>query len=138
MRTSGPRLVTCLVSDVGLCVFVQSLLLNGLLPEDQQDVSLAVDTGNAEQQLVTLLWFFPSVFPSFSPTLCVCYRSNSFSCSRVRDTGIGFLLFPLHSSSLTHSSSFQVVIRSRLDQSMEEVRELKVNRCRISDVILKQ
>ncbi|XP_013858613.1 dixin isoform X2 [Austrofundulus limnaeus] len=48
---------------------LQSLLLNGSLPEDEQDVSLALDTGHAEQQLV--------------------------------------------------------VIRSRLDQSMEEVRELK-------------
>ncbi|XP_037835119.1 dixin isoform X3 [Kryptolebias marmoratus] len=48
---------------------LQSLLLHGSLPEDEQDVSLALDAGNAEQQLV--------------------------------------------------------VIRSRLDQSMEEVRELK-------------
>ncbi|XP_068457230.1 dixin isoform X3 [Clinocottus analis] len=49
---------------------LQALLLHGSLPEDEQDVSLSLDQGNAEQQLV-------------------------------------------------------VVIHSRLDQSMEEARELK-------------
>ncbi|XP_074466860.1 dixin-A-like isoform X4 [Sebastes fasciatus] len=49
---------------------LQALLLHGSLPEDEQDVSLSLDQGNAEQQLV-------------------------------------------------------VVIRSRLDQSMEEAQELK-------------
>ncbi|XP_054481770.1 dixin-A-like isoform X3 [Anoplopoma fimbria] len=65
---------------------LQALLLHGSLPEDEQDVSLSLDQGNAEQQL----------FP--------------------------FFLSPLWFS---HTSLFQVVIHSRLDQSMEEARELK-------------
>lgn len=44
-------------------VFLQSLLLNGSLPEDEQDVFLALDSGDAEQQLVMSLWVFPS-FPT--------------------------------------------------------------------------
>lgn len=34
-----------------LCVF-KALLLHGSLPEDEQDVTLRLDQGNAEQQLV--------------------------------------------------------------------------------------
>lgn len=39
------------MSRVALFVSLQSLLLHGSLPEDEQDVSL--DSGDAEQQLVT-------------------------------------------------------------------------------------
>ena len=37
-----------------LCVS-KALLLQGSLPEDEQDVSLSLDQGNAEQQLVAIV-----------------------------------------------------------------------------------
>ncbi|XP_027887996.1 dixin-A-like isoform X2 [Xiphophorus couchianus] len=63
---------------------LQSLLLHGSLPEDEQDVSLTLEPVNTEQQLITLL--FPEPFEYVR------------AC---------------------------IVTRSRLDQSMEEVTELK-------------
>lgn len=48
-------------------------------------------------------------------------------CVLKGDTGISFSSFSVYCGSHTHFSlSFQVVIRSRLDQSMEEAQELKV------------
>uniref|UniRef100_A0A3Q3X1B2 Dixin n=1 Tax=Mola mola TaxID=94237 RepID=A0A3Q3X1B2_MOLML len=43
-----------LASHVTLCVF-KALLLDGSLPEDEQDVSLSLDQGNAEQQVVVIV-----------------------------------------------------------------------------------
>lgn len=48
------------------------------------------------------------------------------------DTGISFPCYSAHCGSHTapcFAPTLQVVIRSRLDQSMEEAQELKVNMC---------
>lgn len=52
--------VTCCT----LCVF-KALLLHGSLPEDEQDVSLSLDQGNAEQQVVVIV--SPFVFSFLDP-----------------------------------------------------------------------
>lgn len=44
-------------------VFLKALLLHGSLPEDEQDVSLSLDQGNAEQQVVVIV--SPFVFSLF-------------------------------------------------------------------------
>lgn len=44
-------------------VFFKALLLHGSLPEDEQDVSLSLDQGNAEQQVVVIV--SPFVFGFF-------------------------------------------------------------------------
>ena len=55
--------VTC----YSLCVF-KALLLHGSLPEDEQDVSLALEQGNTDQQLVIVS---PFIF-IFSSRFFIC------------------------------------------------------------------
>ena len=75
-----------------LCVF-KALLLHGSLPEDEQDVTLRLDQGNAEQQLVATvspiflilfsvlffsLFLCHTLLRSVSPALCFQPRSHFF------------------------------------------------------------
>lgn len=50
-------------SHVVPSVYFKALLLHGSLPEDEQDVSLSLDHGSAEQQVVVII--FPSLFSFF-------------------------------------------------------------------------
>lgn len=62
-------------------VFFKALLLHGSLPEDEQDVSLSLDQGNAEQQVVVIV--SPFVFSFFFLTLSVCSLTLSLFCVTV-------------------------------------------------------
>lgn len=89
----------------------KALLLHGSLPEDEQDVSLALDQGEADQQVVKL--HSPLLPPLISapvsqrhPALGTARVSSSLldfvrECVyvlREADAGIGFSHTPLHSA----------------------------------------
>lgn len=130
----------------------KALLLQGSLPEDEQDLSFSLDEGHPEQQLVHSIFYFiyfllPFICFSFDffqlyfllattplVSLCAPYSSRFFLWDTLRicvcvhaGRGRHGCQFLLHCPTPPLLSlSFQVVIRSRLDQSMEESRELKV------------
>lgn len=117
---------------------------------------MSLDQGSGEQQLVqivspfifsfsvcslsflshssslcfTRLFVFSADHISFS-LLCLCVCVCAFLCVYQRVTRVSVSLLSQPIVVVTHTSlfsvSFQVVIRSRLDQSMEEAQELKVN-----------
>lgn len=118
--------VTCCT----LCVF-KALLLHGSLPEDEQDLSLSLDQGSAEQQLVVNFFLF-FIFLSFSVcslsllfcvtllfalfhqlfsadhisfflTVCVCVCVSQRS-----DTGISFPSYSVLCGSHTHPCFFSL------------------------------
>lgn len=108
---AGPK--CCSASHVPP-VLLQALLLHGSLPEDEQDVSLSVDQGSAEQQLVEILslFFIFSLSSLFSvPPLSFSLSPSSLSLAPVSHFAVFHRLFVLSTDHISPPLSLCVCER---------------------------